>query len=173
VITFIDLFSRFAFAWATNSHTSQAAAKFYLLVKTVFPYQINTVLTDCGSEFMKHFDTLLEAQQTKHWRTYPRTPKMNAHDERFNRTIQDEFINYNLEELLSLQSFNDKLLNYLLWYNGERPHWSLKLKSPIQFLMLKYANNQKCNMWWPYTHPFKLIRFNVRMQMSLRNCNYV
>ena len=27
--------------------------------------------------------------------TYPRSPKMNAHNERFNRTIQEQFIDYN------------------------------------------------------------------------------
>lgn len=151
VITFVDLFSRFAFAWATNSHTSKTAAKFFLLIKTVFPYQINHILTDCGCEFKQHFDALLKAEQIKHWHTYPRTPKMNAHDERFNRTIQDEFIDYNLDDLLETFSFNNKLFDYLLWYNGNRPHWALKLRAPIQFLMLNYSNQQKCNMWWPYT----------------------
>ncbi len=28
-----------------------------------------------------------------------------------------------------------ELIPWLLWYNGERPHWGLKLKSHIQFLM--------------------------------------
>jgi len=151
IITFIDLFSRFAFAWATNSHTSKTASKFFLLIKTIFPYQINNVLTDCGSEFKQHFDALLKTEQKTHWHTYPRTPKMNAHDERFNRTIQDEFIAYNLDDLVEPFSFNNKLFDYLLWYNGKRPHWALKLMSPIQFLMLNYNNHQKCNMWWPYT----------------------
>jgi len=27
---------------------------------------------------------------------YPRTPKMNAHCELFNRTLQDELVDYNL-----------------------------------------------------------------------------
>ena len=151
VITFIDLFSRFAFAWATNSHTSQTAAKFFLLVKAIFPYKINNVLTDNGGEFKKHFDSLLKDEQKNHWHTYPRTPKMNAHDERFNRTIQEEFMDYHFDELLNLDSFNNKLFDYLFWYNGERPHFSLNLKSPIQFLMVQSQNNKECNMWWPYT----------------------
>lgn len=76
---------------------------------------------------------------------------MNAHDERFNRTIQEEFIDYHFDELLDPHSFNNKLFDYLFWYNGERPHFSLNLKSPIQFLMVQSQNNKKCNMWWPYT----------------------
>lgn len=152
VITFIDIYSRFAFAWATNSHTSQTAAKFFLLIKTIFPYQINNVLTDNGAEFMKHFDSLLKDEQKNHWHTYPKTPKMNAHDERFNRTIQEEFLNYHFDDLLDLSSFNDKLFDYLFWYNGERPHFALNLQSPIQFLMIQCRLNQKCNMWWPNTN---------------------
>ncbi len=151
VITFIDLYSRFAFAWATTSHTSQAAAEFFVLIKEIFPYQIINVLTDNGGEFLKHFDSLLKDDQKNHWYTYPKTPKMNAHDERFNRTIQEEFINYHLDELLDIGVFNNKLFDYLFWYNGERPHFSLNLRSPIQFLMVQSQNNKKCNMWWPYT----------------------
>ena len=56
VITFTDLYSRFSFAWATTSHASYAAKEFFLIVKQVFPYPLQYVLTDNGSEFMKHFD---------------------------------------------------------------------------------------------------------------------
>lgn len=149
LITFIDLYSRFAFAIATSSHSSIATRKFFHLVKVVFPYQIQNVLTDNGSEFMKYFDKFLTASSTNHWCTYPRTPKMNAHDERFNRTIQEEFVDYHIDDLIDIPTFNDKLFDYLSWYNFKRPHFSLKLQSPIQFLMLQF--NQKCNMYWPDT----------------------
>jgi len=84
-----------------------------------------------------------------HWHTYPKTPKMNAHCERFNRTIQEEFIDYHEEKLMKPAWFNQHLIPYLLWYNGERPHWSINLKSPIQFLLEKH--HHECNMWWPNT----------------------
>jgi hypothetical protein len=77
---------------------------------------------------------------------------MNAHDERFNRTIQEEFVDYHEPELLNPDLFNQKLIEYLLWYNGERPHWSLGLKSPIQFLIQE--NPEECKMWWRDTTPF-------------------
>jgi hypothetical protein len=38
-----------------------------------------------------------------------------------------------------------------LWYNGERPHWGLHLKSPVQFLMEQKP--EECKMWWPNTLP--------------------
>jgi transposase InsO family protein len=149
VITFIDIYSRFSFSWATVSHASEAAKRFFLLVIKIFPYKIDHILTDGGSEFKKAFADELKKQYKVHWHTYPRTPKMNAHCERFNRTLQEEFIDYHRDELLDdLNVFNNKMIDYLLWYNGNRPHWSLALKSPIEFLV---KHNFQCNMWWPDT----------------------
>ena len=58
------------------------------MVTEVFPYPLQSVLTDNGSEFMKHFDEEIRRLHKTHWHTYPRTPKMNAHVERFNRTFR-------------------------------------------------------------------------------------
>ena len=41
------------------------------------------------------------------------------------------------------------MIPWLLWYNGERPHWGLKLKSFVQFLMEQKP--EECKMWWPNT----------------------
>jgi len=149
VITFIDVYSRYALAFATNSHGSLAAQQFFLLVTKLFPYPIKNVLTDNGSEFKKSFAQELQKQHKTHWHTYPKTPKMNAHCERFNRTIQEEFIEFHLDALIEPELFNQELIEYLIWYNTRRPHWALKLKSPLQFLTLQ--QHQQCNMWWPNT----------------------
>ncbi len=146
VITFTDLHSRFSLAWVTRSHASAAAKEFFDLVAALFPHRLEHVLTDNGSEFMRHFDAELRRLHAVHWHTYPKTPRMNAHDERFNRTIQEEFVDYHQAELLNPDAFNRKLIEWLLWYNGERPHWALDLKSPIQFLTEQ--NPEECKMWW-------------------------
>jgi transposase InsO family protein len=83
VITFEDIHTRFAFAWGTHSHASLAAQEFFEYCRMVFPYPFTFVLTDNGSEFMKHFDAALRHLHLTHYHTYPRTPKMNAHVERF------------------------------------------------------------------------------------------
>src|SRR5262245_19538245 len=149
VITFTDQYSRFGFAWATHSHASLAAREFFGIVVEVFPYPLQSVLTDNGSEFMKHFDEEIRRLHKNHWHTYPRTPKMNAHVERFNRTIQEEFIDYHHELLIDPDQFNRQLIPWLLWYNAERPHWALELKSPVQFLLKE--NPTLCKSWWPNT----------------------
>jgi transposase InsO family protein len=159
VITCTDLHSHFAWAWATRSHASAAAAHFFRLIQAVFPFAIEAVLTDNGSEFQRHFATALADHLATHWHTFPKTPKMNAHCERFNRTLQEEFLDYHHDLLFlePLTDFNLELLRWLSWYNRERPHFSLpqpvpgrktpRLLSPLQFLHQQY----QCNMYWPDT----------------------
>jgi hypothetical protein len=80
-----------------------------------------------GSEFQRHFATALAKQLATHWHTFPKAPKMNAHCERFNRTVQEEFLDYHYDLLFldELTELNLELLRSLSWYNLERPHFSL------------------------------------------------
>lgn len=142
VITVIDLFSRFAFAHVTTSHASKAAQEFFDRCINIFPYPIEYVLTDNGSEFMKDFDGRLRELCLTHWHTYPKTPKMNSHCERFNRTVQDEFFINNKVLLHNIDYCNQKLNQWIDWYNKTRPHHSLNLLSPVQFLN-KYEETAK------------------------------
>ena len=156
VITFEDIYTRFAFAWATTSHASLAAKEFFDYCGKVFPFSFAFVLTDNGSEFTKHFSEELKRLHTIHYHTYPKTPKMNAHVERFNRTIQEEFVDYHDGELLNVDLFNRKLIDWLFWYNAERPHWAFQNKlSPVQFIMSLQAQSlipsRECRNGWTYT----------------------
>src|SRR3989344_3864281 len=136
VITCEDINSRFCFAWGTVSHASKAAEEFFGMWQQVFPYATTFVLTDNGSEFKKLFAERLLQLQITHYHTYPKTPKMNAHIERFNRTIQDEFIDYHDALLLDLPRFNEKLMDWLLFYNTKRVHHAFRTTlSPLQYLI--------------------------------------
>lgn len=151
IITFEDIYSRFSFAWATTSHASLAAKEFFDYCCMVFPRSFTFVLTDNGSEFQKHFSERLKELHLTHYHTYPKTPKMNAHCERFNRTIQEEFIDYHAYDLLNPMLFNQKLMKWLIWYNTERPHYAFKNRlAPLQF-MLSLTSPPECNMWWTHT----------------------
>jgi len=73
---------------------------------------------------------------------------MNAHAERFHRTIQEAFIEFHKDLLFQdIDAFNDKLLDYLIWFNEEKPHHALNLRSPVQFLKQQHL----CNMYWRNT----------------------
>ena len=160
IITFEDIYTRFSFAWAAKSHASLAAKEFFGLCQKVFPYSFNFlyVLTDNGSEFKKHFSEELKQQHLIHYHTYPKTPKMNAHLERFNRTIQDEFVDFHNYLLLNPDEFNRKLIDYLIFYNTERVHHAFQNKlSPIQFMItlptrsLTFSMPRECKSGLHYT----------------------
>ena len=136
IITCEDINSRFAFAWGTTSHASKAAEEFFERWTKIFPYSTTFVLTDNGSEWKKLFAARLLELQIVHYHTYPKTPKMNAHVERFNRTIQEDFVDYNNILLLDIDRFNEKLMDWLLFYNTKRVHHAFKNKlSPVQYLL--------------------------------------
>lgn len=155
VITFVDLYTRFGFAFATSSHASLAAADFFALCRSVFPFSFTFVLTDNGSEFKKHFAKALSDLHVTHYHTRPKTPKQNAHAERFNRTVQEEFANYHRSDLwLNLESFNRKLFAWLLWYNTERVHYAFDNKlSPLEFMLSLDPSTlpAECKRGWPHT----------------------
>lgn len=160
VITFEDIHTRFSFAWATSSHASLAAKEFFDLCIKAFPYSFNFlyVLTDNGSEFKKYFTEELKRLHLTHYHTYPKTPKMNAHVERFNKTIQEDFINFRYELLRDdINGFNCQLMDWLIWYNTRRVHYAFQNKlSPVQYMLqlqksksLKLA--QECKIGCGYT----------------------
>ena len=129
ILTAIDIFTRVTYAIATRSHSSQTFAHFFFLIMQMFPYDIKNVLTDNGSEFKKYLSKLLTENKITHYHTYPKTPKMNAHCESFNGTIQEEFVDYNVDILFSEPTaFNEKLKDYLIFYNTKRVHYAFKNK---------------------------------------------
>ena len=155
VITFEDIYTRFGFALGTRSHASLAAREFFTLCIQVFPFPMTFVLTDNGSEFKKHFDEALRRLHLAHYHTYPQTPKMNAHAERFNKTVQESFSNFHTDFLFTdLTRFNELLAGWLLFYNLKRVHYAFQNKfSPIQFMLSLPVSTlpAECKRGWPHT----------------------
>ena len=156
ILTAIDIFTRTTFAIATRSHSSKTFAHFFFLVMEMFPYEIRNVLTDNGSEFKKCLTLLLKENNITHYHTYPKTPKMNAHSESFNGTIQEEFVDYHINLLFDdTTTFNEKLTKYLLFYNSKRVHYAFKNKlTPLEVLTSSdYYVSQlpaECKNGWGY-----------------------
>jgi transposase InsO family protein len=157
ILTAIDIYTRTTFAIATRSHSSKTFAHFFFLIMRLFPYDIKHVLTDNGSEFKKHLDTILKENGIIHYHTYPKTPKMNAHCESFNGTIQEEFVDYNVNLLFDDTTvFNEKLRTYLEFYNTKRVHGAFKnKKAPLEVLTESdYYVSQlpaECRNGWGYS----------------------
>jgi len=153
VISAIDYQSEFAFSYGYASLSSRSATDFLVKLRQVAPFAIIRVQTDNGSEFYKHFHTATEELGITHFWNYPRSPKMNAKIERYNRTVQEEFVDWHLDEFaLDLNDFNHQLMDWLIWYNTKRPHWTLKLKTPMHYLLeVLQLPLAESNMLWTDT----------------------
>jgi transposase InsO family protein len=145
-LTAIDIYSRFTFALTYKQLSSKVALDFYQKLEYVFPGIIENVKTDNGLEFHGLFDDYLTANNITHYFSYPRTPKSNAFIERFNRTIQEEFIYSNLEFIENTDLFNKKLVEYLVFYNTIRPHYSLNNITPMSYIISRNLTQEKSNM---------------------------
>jgi transposase InsO family protein len=136
ILTAIDTETRSAFACVYTNHGSLSAADFLRRCTEVLPNCPSHIQTDNGSEFAKYFNQTANSLGLTHYHTYPRTPKMNAHIERFNRTLSEEWIIYHRSHLRDdVSRANQLLIDYLLWYNTKRPHSALGLKSPFRVIV--------------------------------------
>ena len=151
ILTAVDTETRSAFAAGYTNHGSQSAADFLRKCVSALPDPPPAVQTDNGSEFAKYFDQACDQLNLERFHTHVRSPKENAHVERFNRTLSEEFLIYHRALLRDgVSSFNNKLMDYLLWYNTERPHHALGLVSPFR-CMMERLQPKECQKWWTYT----------------------
>jgi putative transposase len=154
LLTAIDLSTRFAFAFTYKSSSSACARGFLMKLKQVAPFPIMRIQTDNGSEFQKHFERACEEESLVHYFNYPHHPQSNGHLERFNRTIQEQFTYWNTDWLDDTAVFNQKLMEYLIWYNTVRPHRSIGKIPPLRYYLDKFVTNpQKSNILWTLTIP--------------------
>ncbi|MBW6441247.1 integrase core domain-containing protein [Patescibacteria group bacterium] len=66
-----------------------------------------------------------------HYWNYPKQPYKNGHIEKYNRTIQEEFRDWNEYT----DEFNHKLMDWLIWSNTKRYHGRLDLTSPGDYII--------------------------------------
>lgn len=151
VINAVDLCSRLAVSYAYKTPSSKNARDFLFKLQQFFPkeFSIKMIQTDNGSEFLKYFHSELEKQGITHTFSYPKSPKMNAFVETFNKTIQLELLKKK-DALLPIQRLNEKISKYLIQYNTWRPHQSLGYKVPlVVYLQHWFSHHEKLhtNMW--------------------------
>ena len=138
-----DIKTRISFGYAYNRLNSENAKDFLEKLIKAMPFEIKGIQTDNGSEFLGKFNKAVQSIGIKHYFNYPRYPKGQAYVERMNRTIQEEFVMYYEDYVLDdISEFNRKMMEYLIWYNTERPHHSLNKKSPMEYFcsIMSYCN---------------------------------
>ena len=133
IFTGIDKTSKLAFSRMYKGATSFNARDFLHRLLYLVDTTIEIIQTDNGSEFAKLFEEACTKLKIPHYFSRVKTPKDNAINERFNRTLKEEFIqlgNFTPEPLL----FNQRLTEWLIEYDFNRPHQSLDYLSPIEYL---------------------------------------
>lgn len=133
-VSIIDIFTRYAYVELVVAKSAWCTKEALIHFRSQYTHKIHSVQTDNGSEFFKSFHTYLEDENIKHIFIYPNSPKLNGVVERFNRTVQEEFINRSRDFGYNQEHFQIKLNDYLSWYNTKRPHSSLGYQSPVQFI---------------------------------------
>jgi transposase InsO family protein len=103
-------------------------------LQQVTPFKIERIQTDNGSEFAKNFIEHIKEQKLIHYHNYPKCPKSNAYIERFNRTIQEQFVQCTPYEHGSAD-FKKDLADYIIWYNTKRVHKGLNYITPMQYIL--------------------------------------
>lgn len=129
VYTLLDIFSRWAYALAAERITTHRSLSFVKQAQTVSPFSFRTLQSDHGPEFSKWFTKRINEHGLAHRHSRVRTPSDNGHLERFNRTLQEECL-YRVSR--SLKSWRKEIPQYLHYYNTERPHMGLKMKTPLE-----------------------------------------
>jgi putative transposase len=132
ILTATDDHSKIGYARMYRSHASLPAKDFFERLYFLFDGQVVNVHTDNGSEFHKHFDKTLQELKLPHYWSRVKTPKDNPSNERFNRTLKEEFLywgNFHPDPTI----FNQRLTKWLVEYNAIRPHQSLNYLTPLEF----------------------------------------
>ncbi len=151
IFTALDVRTRFAFAYAYKAGSSANGSDFIGKFLEVAPFVIRRIQTDNGSEFAKHFDDFCSKRELTHFFNYPRHPESNGFLERFNRTIQEQCVNLYIDYLDEPDDFNRKLMDYLIWYNIEKPHRGIGKLPPLRYYLDNFVTPQKSNMLWTLT----------------------
>jgi transposase InsO family protein len=133
IVTAVDDHSKVAYARMYTTPSSKNAADFLYRLHYLVGENIVNVHTDNGSEFAGMFHEALEKLEVPHWFSRSRTPKDNAVCERFNGTLQYEWL-YDGNFDPNTDDFNRELTKWLVEYNCFRPHQTLNYLSPMKYL---------------------------------------
>jgi len=134
---------KIAYARAYSTHSSTAAADFLGRLSYLVSGKMEIILTDNGSEFMKHFDHACRKRKITRYFSKPRTPKDNPEIERLIKTFVEEWLNDG-HWSPNLQQFNRYITDWLIVYNGIRPHQALGYQTPLQRAMQTGLVSKRC-----------------------------
>ena len=133
IYTVIDLYTRMAYAKISPNLSEKGAAETIFEAQEYMQFSFKMVQSDNGAEFQKHFQGRLNSKGIKTRHSRVRHPNDDAHIERFNRTLRKECIGqYNPNK--NIKFINSKLNRFIRYYNYDRIHLGIGLKTPYEVL---------------------------------------
>jgi putative transposase len=127
-----DVVSRWDVLDVHTSATARLAADFLDIVIQRFPFQVKAIQVDGGSEFKAEFEAACKARGLLLFVLPPRSPKLNGHVERAQRTHAEEFYQM-LNPPDTIQELRKGLRTQEVIYNTIRPHQALGQRTPKEF----------------------------------------
>ena len=149
----VDCKSRFGFIFSHETTSSLAASDFLTRVTNHFPFTIEAVQTDNGSEYLLNFHKQCRHLGIIHYFTDPYCPKQNGRVERFIQTATYEFFNWQADLLPDIEMINQRCVIFNGKYNTKRFHQALGYKTPAMYLseMLQKKGEQPFSIYMAST----------------------
>lgn len=141
ILTAIDKHAKIASARMYENHSSISSFDFLKRLHYLLEGNIQNLQTDNGSEFMKYFEMGCNTLSIPHYFSRVRISKDNPDNERFNRTLREEFIQLG-NMMYDTKKFTRNLTEWLIECNFHRLHQSLAYMTPIGFVE-KYSKVSK------------------------------
>jgi len=133
IFSAIDCKSRFGYIYAYSTISSKSAQAFLKRVREYFPFPIQAVNTDNGSEYLLNFHKEVEQWGIPHYFSNPHCPKQNGRVERLHQTVEYEYLNY--QDLYPrIEELREQCLLFNEKYNYKRYHRSLGYKKPGEYV---------------------------------------
>jgi transposase InsO family protein/transposase-like protein len=133
IFTAIEDKTKIAFARVYKTNTSGFAEDFLKRLIYLAQGKINIMHQDNGSEFQGAFERACETLGILQIYSRPHTPKDNPSLEKFNDTIQREWLSLSVVGLDDITEANKDLTRWLIKYNSYRPHQALDYKTPLEY----------------------------------------
>ena len=138
--TVIDLFTRMTYVTMSTQLRQGLAVQAILGAQETWrrAYDwtgtISMVQSDNGPEFKSYFAGQLKRAGISNRHSRLQRPNDNAHVERFNRTLQEECIGHYWRTSVPLARQREKLSRYIDFYNNERIHLGIQMRTPSEML---------------------------------------
>jgi putative transposase len=131
--TAVDVHSRYSVVGVRSCATAGTAKDFLGELVDRLPFPPRAIQVDGGSEFMAEFEAACQDAGIPRYVLPPRSPKLNGHVERANRTHRNEFWEVYAGDL-DLPPLQAALRAWEAEYNETRPHQALGYLTPAAYL---------------------------------------